>query len=114
MDENNELNQQAERFREKYPDVDLLRLEQEGAFRKFCGSRLYREPTEQLYEDYMAFTREAEDRAERRWSDRSARSTGSGGGKAATGLSRREQQELEDWNRAFPGMRMSAKEFRER
>ena len=114
MDENNDLGVQAESFREKYPDVDLLRLEQEGAFRKFCGSRLYKEPTEQLYEDYMAFTREAEDRAERRAADRAARSTGSGSGKAAGGLSHSQQRELEEWNRAFPGMRMSAKEFRER
>ena len=114
MDENNDLSLMAESFREKYPDVDLLRLEQEGAFRKFCGSRLYKEPTEQLYEDYLDFTREAEDRAERRAGDRAARSTGSGSGRSATGLSHTQQREREEWNRAFPGMRMSAKEFRER
>ncbi len=114
MDENNDLTMEAESFREKYPDVDLLRLEQEGTFRKFCGSRLYKEPTEQLYEDYLAFTKESEERAERRAADRVRRSTGSGSGKAATGLSHSQQKELEEWNRSFPGMRMSAREFRER
>lgn len=105
---------EAEDFRGKYPDVDPWQLEQDGRFRRFCGSRLYRENLTELYEDYLSFTRETEQSARERLAQRRSRGTGGGSGRGQSGLTSRQEQELEEWNRAFPRMRMSAGEFKSR
>lgn len=107
------LSQDARAFREKYPEVDILELEKQPAFRRFCGSRLYKESIAELYSDYLSFTREAEKSAGERAADRYRRSTGVGGGRASS-LSRAEEESLAAWNKAFPQMRMSEKEYRSR
>lgn len=48
----------AEEFFRRYPQVDIVRLERDPAFRRFCGSRLYREPLADLYGDYLAVAEE--------------------------------------------------------
>ena len=105
------LRADAAAFREKYPDVDLCALEEQSAFRRFCGSRLYKEPAATLYEDYLSFTAAAEESARVKAEAKRSRSTGGGSGQAASGLSRAQEASLNEWNRAFPGMRMSAKEY---
>lgn len=105
------LRADAEAFREKYPDVDLCELEERSAFRRFCGSRLYKEPAAQLYEDYLSFTSAAEESARVKVDSKRSRNTGGGDGQVSGGLSRSQEESLAQWNRAFPGMRMSAKEF---
>ena len=97
--------------REKYPDVDLCELEGQSAFRRFCGSRLYKEPAAQLYEDYLSFTAAAEQSARAKADSKRSRNTGGGSGQVSGGLSRAQEESLNEWNRAFPGMRMSAKEY---
>ena len=105
------LRSDAAAFREKYPDVDICELEGQSAFRRFCGSRLYKEPAAALYEDYLSFTAAAEESARVKAEAKRSRSTGGGSGQAASGLSRAQEESLNEWNRAFPGMRMSAKEY---
>lgn len=108
------LRADAAAFQEKYPDVDLCELEEQSAFRRFCGSRLYKEPAARLYEDYLSFTQAAEESARIKAEGKRGRSTGGGSGRAASGLSPSQEESLAEWNRAFPGMRMSAKEYLER
>ena len=105
------LRADAAAFQEKYPDVDLCELEGQSAFRRFCGSRLYKEPAAQLYEDYLSFTAAAEESARVKADSKRSRNTGGGNGQVSGGLSRAQEESLNEWNRAFPGMRMSAKEY---
>ena len=111
-EERRRLNEDAREFQEKFPEVNLWELEQDGRFRRFCGSRLYKESAAELYGAYLEFCREAEENAAHRENSRRSRSTGSG--KAAGGLSHSQKRELEEWNRAFPGMKMTAGEFKAR
>lgn len=104
------LRADAAAFRERYPEVDLCQLEEQSAFRRFCGSRLYKEPAADLYADYLSFTEAAEESARVKAEGKRSRATG-GGGQVASGLSRAQEESLAAWNRAFPSMRMSAKEF---
>lgn len=108
------LRADAAAFREKYPDVDICQLEEQSAFRRFCGSRLYKESAVTLYEDYLSFTQAAEESARVKAEGRRSRDTGGGSGQSSAGLSRAQEESLAQWNRAFPGMRMSAKEYLER
>ena len=105
------LRADAAAFQEKYPDVDLCELEGQSAFRRFCGSRLYKEPAAQLYEDYLSLTAAAEESARVKADSKRSRNTGGGSGQVSGGLSRAQEESLNEWNRAFPGMRMSAKEY---
>ncbi len=108
------LRRDREEFAAAYPDVDILALEKKNGFRQFCGSRLYREPATQLYADYLAFTADAGRSAAERAADRRNRSTGAGGGTAGSGLTSVQQGELDEWNRAYPRMKMTAAEFARR
>ena len=42
------------------------------------------------------------------------RSTGAGGGGVSAGLTAAQQRELDEWNREYPNLKMTAKEFLER
>ena len=98
-------------FRESYPGVDLEGLDGDPAFRRFCGSRYGREPLAELYGDYLALAGEQRSAAAARADSRSRRETGAGGASGADTLSARQQRDLDEWNRAYPSMRMTAKEF---
>ena len=99
-------------FERRFPDVDVAELEEDGMFRRFCGSRYGVEPLAALYEDYLTITRAVWEAARLSAEDKRGRATGSGGsGGAGERLSSREQQELREWNEANPHMKMSAKEF---
>ena len=104
-----------EDFVRRYPRVDLRELDADSAFHRFCGSRYGKEPLAQLYEDWVALSRSAEERVQARSRSKESRATGSGSGSAAdSGLTAAQQRSLEEWNRAFPHMRMTAKEFAQR
>jgi hypothetical protein len=100
-----------ELFLERYPDVDVEALDGDRSFRRFCGSRYGREPLAALYEDYLAIAGEQRAAAEARAVSRSRRETGTGSGSGGETLSARQQSELDEWNRAYPNMKMTAKEF---
>ena len=98
-------------FRERYPGVDLLDLEQDEAFLRFCGSRYGREPMAELFTDYLELTARQQTAAQARSDSRSRRATGAGSGSGGETLTVDQQKALDEWNRAFPQMRMTAKEF---
>ena len=108
------VRQDLQAFRAVYPDVDIGKLERNEAFRRFCGSRYGKEPLASLYADWLAIMGDARESAQLRQDSREERSTGSGRGGNGVALNSREQQALDEWNAAYPDMRMTAKEFMER
>ncbi|MBR4579393.1 MAG: hypothetical protein IKO22_07295 [Oscillospiraceae bacterium] len=107
------IRRDAEEFRRQYPDVDLRELDADPLFRLFCGSRYGKEPLADLYGDYLALTERAE-LTRRRRESRYERATGSGGSGGGEALTAAEQRELNEWNKAYPQMKMSAKEYLDR
>ncbi len=105
------IRRDAAEFAEAYPDVDLKKLDGDPAFRRFCGSRYGREPLAELYEDYLDIAGEQRAAASARADSRAKRETGAGSGSGGETLSARQQMELDEWNRAYPNMKMTAKEF---
>ena len=110
-EERGETETDEEELARAYPEVNARELEQNGTFRRFCGSRYGNESTAKLYEDYLAFAEAAVNSAESRADDRRRRSTGSGAGRGGNGLNAAQQKALDEWNRAYPNMRMTAREF---
>ena len=101
-------------FAQRYPDVDLGKLDGNKAFRRFCGSRYGREPLGDLYEDYLEIAGNAAQAAVQKAESKAGRATGTGGGAGAETLTASQQKELDEWNRSYPQMKMTAKEFRSR
>ena len=104
--------EQVAELREAYPKVDVISLLDDGNFKSFCGSRFGKESLLELYESYQELVvenRKAESREEKK-----SRSTGSGSGAESGGaLSSREERDRQEWNRRYPNMKMSAKEWSE-
>lgn len=105
------IRQDLGQFQAQFPEVDIRDLEHDRAFRRFCGSRYAKEPLAHLYRDYLALAGSAVETARVREQSRASRATGAGSRGAGRGLSAGEQQALDEWNRAYPRMRMTAKEF---
>lgn len=101
----------AAAFAEAYPDVDIAKLDSDTAFRKFCGSRYGREPLADLYGDWLELAGSARQAAAAKAERRDARSTGTGGGSGSDTLTAAQQKALDEWNRNYPNMKMTAKEF---
>jgi len=99
-----------ENFQERYPDVDVEKLDSNKKFRKFVGSRYGREPLAELYEDYIDLVSEAEKNGIAKATTRSNRSTGTGESGGQT-LTAQQKKDLDTWNRNNPDMKMTAKEF---
>ena len=98
-------------FRQRFPGVDLGALDQSAEFRRFCGSRYGRESIADLYEDYLALAGSAQRRAQAISESKKSRATGSGGSGAGEALTASEQKALDEWNRTYPQMKMTAREF---
>ncbi len=94
--------------------MDLAELDADPLFRLFCGSRYGREPLADLYGDYLALAEHMSSQALLRAESRLRRGTGSGGSGGGEALTAAEQRELSEWNRAYPQMKMTAKEFKSR
>jgi len=103
--------QDAAAFAEQYPDVDLAKLDENKAFRKFCGSRYGKEPLADLYTDWLDIAKEAQLSAVTRTTSKATRSTGAGGGSGSETLTAAQQRSLEEWNQRYPNQKMTAKEF---
>ena len=97
-------------FVERYPDVDLEKLERNESFREFCGSRFGKEPLGDLYGSFLKITGAAGQAAVAKQAGRSARSTG-GGSTGGTTMTPSQQKTLDAWNAANPDMAMTAKEY---
>jgi len=102
-------------FIERFPDVDVEKLDNNQKFRKFCGSRYGKEPLGDLYENYIEIVSDAEKiaNAKAKADTRNNRSTGSGNSGGPT-LTASQKSELDRWNRENPDMAMTPKEFLER
>lgn len=105
------IERDLEQFMEVYPEVDVAELDADRYFRRFCGSRYGREPLAELYADYLEIAGGQRAAGALRAESRSRRQTGTGSGSGGETLSARQQEELDEWNRTYPGMKMSAKEF---
>ena len=102
----------AEAFLREFPGVDVAALDGDEAFRRFCGSRYGRESLTGLYRDYRELSDRAEQTAAARSESRARRATGAGGGSAGDArLTAGQQRDLDEWNRSYPSMKMTAKEF---
>lgn len=101
-------------FQKEFPDVDIGKVEKDAAFRKFAGSRLYKEPIADLYRDYREMMGNAKKAGEASASSKRDRGTGGGGGGESVNLTPSQQRALSEWNRENPGMKMTAKEFLKR
>ena len=104
-------------FVEKHPEFadgeKLIELENNKSFRTFCGSRYGREPLSELYDSYRDFVGKTGDSAVARSKSHAARSTGAGGD-GGDMLTPSERKALNEWNEAFPEMKMTPKEFKSR
>lgn len=100
-----------EDFQERYPAVDVAALDGDRQFRRFCGSRYGREPLADLFTDYLEIAGEQRSAAAARSESRSRRETGAGSGSGGETLTASQQKELDEWNRTYPSMKMTAKEF---
>lgn len=98
-------------FEEAFPDVDLEKLDNDKAFRRFCGSRYGKEPLAELYEDYLEIAGEQRAAGAARAGSKSRRETGTGSGSGGETLTTGQQKALDEWNRTYPSMKMTAKEF---
>ena len=98
-------------FIRRHPEVDIGALDGNAAFRRFCGSRYGREPLADLYEDFRAIEDTATEAARAAAESKSRRATGTGSGGGGQGLTVSQQRDLDEWNRTYPEMKMSAKEF---
>ena len=101
----------AAAFVEAYPEADLAKLDGDARFRRFCGSRYGREPLKDLYADWLELTGAAAREAAAKSASKSERSTGTGGCAAVRVSAPAQQRDLDEWNRSFPNMRMTAKEY---
>lgn len=107
--------QDAAAFVREHPDVDISKLDGNAKFRRFCGSRYGKEPLSELYADWQELVgEEAAAKAVEKAAKKAERSTGAGGGGVSAGLTAAQQRELDEWNREFPHLKMTAKDFLER
>ena len=98
-------------FQARHPEADIAKLDNNASFRRFCGSRYGREPLADLYEDYLEIAGAQGAAALARAESKANRGTGSGGGSGSETLTASQQRALDEWNRNYPNMKMTAKEF---
>ena len=98
-------------FQRRHPEADIGKLDNNAAFRRFCGSRYGREPLADLYEDYLEIAGAQGAAALARAESKASRGTGTGGGSGSETLTASQQRALDEWNRNYPNMKMTAKEF---
>lgn len=107
------LRADLETFLQKFPGVDPGKLEQNAKFKKFAGKRLYKEPLSELYADFCDLVSDAERAAVAKATGKAARSTGGGQGGGMDMLTPEQREALEEWNKARPEKKMTAKQFLE-
>ena len=100
-------------FSEAYPDVNVVTLLDDEAFKEFCGDRLSRVGLTELYAAWEKTAKILKGRDAAKKESKEARSSGSGAGSSTTNLSAKQKAELDEWNAAFPSKKMSEKEFLE-
>ncbi|MBR3850076.1 MAG: hypothetical protein IKM36_06275 [Oscillospiraceae bacterium] len=101
-------------FVEKHPEMNspekLEALENNKAFRRFCGSRFGKEPLAELYEAFQDLVGTSGAAAVAKAASKNDRSTG-GGSSGGVTLTPSQKRELDEWNRANPDMPMTERDF---
>ena len=105
-EDNARISTDLEDFMQKHPDVDAGKLIANQKFLKFCGDRLGRNSLDSLYNDYLDIVGTAHKESD----DRADRSTGTGNTGGVV-LSPKQKAALADWNRQYPDMKMTPKDF---
>lgn len=106
-------NKQVKEFEQEYSDVDLDELGKNEKFLKFVKGKAM--PLKELYADFLDFIGEAEAEAVVKYKTKEAHSTGSGKGSGEskdTGLTTEQKKSLDEWNRRYPHLAMTAKEYK--
>lgn len=110
-EEQQRLIEDAMEFQKRHPNVDITELEKNPKFRKFAGSRLYKDSISDLYDDYLELVSDAQETGRAQAGSKASRGTGGGTGGETVRLTPAQQKELDEWNRENPGMKMTAAEF---
>ncbi|MBQ8264175.1 MAG: hypothetical protein IJY96_05295 [Oscillospiraceae bacterium] len=113
-DRSSTLASHIKEMRERYPDVDIVKLEQNTSFRRFAGSRFGRESLADLYEAYSELMGSAAEAAAVKAKSKTERATGGSTGRSSGTLSTAQKAALQRWNENNPDMKMTEKEFLER
>lgn len=100
-------------MRQRYPDVDIAKLDSNPSFRKFAGSRYGKESLADLYEGFVELVGSAKQAAAVQKQSKTERSTGGASGKSSGTLTTAQKAELQRWNENNPDMKMTEKEFLE-
>ena len=111
QEEQQRLIEDAMEFQRRHPNVDIAELEKNPKFRKFAGSRLYKDSISDLYDDYLELVSDAQETGRAQAGSKASRGTGGGTGGETVRLTPAQQKELDEWNRENPGMKMTAAEF---
>jgi len=98
-------------FKKAFPHVRLDRLVTTPAFLSFGKHRFGVEPFAEIYRDYSELVKAIETEALAKRARRSERSTGGGQSAPYTGLTREQSEQLETWNKAYPHLKMTPREF---
>lgn len=106
-----ELAAHVEEMSIRFPDVDIIKLEDNSAFRRFAGSRYGKESLADLYESYTRLVNEAEAAAKAKSYAKASRATGGSSGKSGSALNTAQRDALRRWNESNPDMKMTEKEF---
>lgn len=106
-----DLDNDIESFKQAYPHVSLEKLIAAPAFIGFGKYRFGVEPFADIYKEYSEFVKAIEDAALAKRARRNERSTGGGQSTPYTGLTREQSEQLEAWNKAYPQLKMTPKEF---
>ena len=114
--ERGDLQAQYDEFAEVHgKDVAAKLFKKDSPFYRFAGKRIGRESLLDIYEDYVEFSGHVEKSAGAKKASKAERGTGSGSGSGANeGLSAAERAALDEWNKRYPGLKMTAKEWKGR
>lgn len=106
-----DLESDIENFKQIFPNVRLDKLVATPAFLGFGKYRFGVEPFADIYKDYSEFVKAIENAALAKRASRNERSTGGGQSTPYTGLTREQSEQLELWNKAYPHLKMTPREF---
>ncbi|MCL1820566.1 MAG: hypothetical protein FWG36_07930 [Oscillospiraceae bacterium] len=106
-----DINEDIDAFKLAYPNVRLEKLVTNQTFISFGRHRFGNEPFTKIYEEFQKLVKTIESAALARKASRSERSTGGGQSTPYTGLTRAQSEQLEVWNKAYPHLKMTPREF---
>jgi len=104
--------EQLDELTQAHADIDIEKLNDDAKFLKFVKGKKGR--LLEIYEDYLDFIGDTEAQAVKKAMSKAERSTSSGKSQSSAGsglLSGDEKEVLKDWNRKYPHLQMTEKEW---